>query len=343
MSSIQSLYERRVLGQPRIVLAVLVVVIAVFGYFSQEFKLDASADSLLLEQDLDLRYYRGITARYGSESYLIVTYNSRDDLFAADTLADIKKLRDELLAVEGLASVISLLDVPLINSPRIGLTELQQAVPNLESSRTDQALAREELINSPLYRELIMSADGRTTALLALFQVNADYEDLLFRRDRIRERQLSGAVTEEDRKALAQLNREITVERDLMTRRQQGDVAEVRKILDLHRDRADIRLGGLPMIVTDMLDYIRHDVVVFGLSILLFLIGLLATIFVRPRWVFMPMICCFTSVAVMLGYLGFMQWPVTVVSANFVALILIFSLYISSLGIKGLIIDLVNN
>jgi len=329
MQSLMTFYERLVLDRPRLSLAVLVVVVGFFAIFVSDFRLDASTESLLLEQDSDLRYYRGIRARYSSDNYLVITYTAKEDLFTVDTLADIARLRDELIATDGLSSVITMLDVPLIDSPPTSLKELQKEVPNLLSARTDIVLARKELTSSPLYRELIMSLDGRTTALLAKLQQDPVYEELRNQRDELHERQLTVNLSAEEQQKLTVLNEEIKKQRAALTKRQQADIATVRDILDRHREHADISLGGLPMIVTDMLEFIRHDVTVFGASILIFLIGLLTTIFMRPRWVVLSMLCCFTAVIVMIGYLGLTNWPVTVVSANFVALLLIFSLSIT--------------
>jgi predicted RND superfamily exporter protein len=299
-----AIYERFVLDQPRLTLVAVVVIVGFFAFFARDFKLDASADSLLLERDTDLRYYRGIRARYGSDDYLVITYKTKADLFAPETLADIKQLRDELAALESLTTVTTMLDVPLISSPPTTLQELQKEVPNLLSPRTDIELARQELTGSALYRELIMSLDGHTTALLAVFRKNPVYLDLLHQRDAIHERQLIADLSEDDQQTLKMLDDRIGIERARLTDRQQIEIDTIRKILDRHRGAAEIRLGGLPMIVTDMLDFIRHDVLVFGIGILVFLIGLLFVFFVRARWVVLSMLCCFMSVITMVGYLG---------------------------------------
>jgi len=324
-----SIYERFVLDQPRLTLLAISVIVGFFGFFAQDFNLDASADSLLLERDTDLRYYRGIRARYGSDDYLVITYTVKTDLFAPATLAEIRQLRDELAALDSISAVTTMLDVPLISSPPTTLQELQKEVPNLESPRTDIDLARQELTGSHLYRELIMSLDGRTTALLAAFRKEPVYLDLLGQRDEIHERQLIAELSEDDKRSLKMLDDRIGIERARLTKRQQIEIATIRKILDRYRGNAEIQLGGLPMIVTDMLDFIRHDVLVFGIGILVFLIGLLFTFFIRARWVVLSMLCSLMSVITMVGYLGLTRWPVTVVSANFVALLLIFSLSIT--------------
>ena len=329
MQSLFEIYERVFLQRARWALVGIFLIVGFFAIYATDFRLEASGDSLLLENDADLRYYRGITARYGSNSYLVVTYTAKGDLFATDSLVDLQRLRDEILELDGIASVVSILDVPLIDSPRSTLKELQIEVPNLLSPRTNLELARIELTESPLYKQLLMSADGRTTALLALLRLDQDYEDLLRQRDELRAERLLGELAVAQRSRLAALNLAIKDRRALVTAAQQADIGRVREILDAHRGRADLLLGGLPMIVTDMLEFIKRDVRVFGVGLLIFLVGLMLTIFVRLRWVVLSMLSCFMSIVVMIGYLGLVAWPVTVVSANFVALLLIFGLSIT--------------
>ncbi len=329
MNWVIAAWDRLFLDRPWLGLASVFVFVGFFAWFTPDFRLDASGDSLLLENDADLRYYRGTTARYGSDDYLIVTYTAQDDLFSPSMLADLQRLRDELLELDGFESVISILDVPLIDSPRTSLQELQNEVPTLLSPRTDMELARIELTTSPLYRQLLMSTDGRTTAMLARFRLDPEFIELLRRRDELREKQVFAELLPDEQRQMSELDREIRELRVRVTARQQADIARVRAILDAHRGRAELRLGGLPMIVTDMLEYIKRDVIVFGAGILVFLIGLMTTIFMRPRWVVLSMLACFLSIVVMIGYLGVTDWPVTVVSANFVALLLIFGLSIA--------------
>ena len=197
-----SIYERFVLDRPRLTLLAVVVIVGFFAFFAQDFRLDASADSLLLERDTDLRYYRGIRARYGSDDYLVITYTANADLFAPETLVEIGQLRDELVALDGISAVTTMLDVPLISSPPTTLQALQKEVPTLLSPRTDIELARQELTGSPLYRERLMSVDGRTTALQAFFGKNPTYLNLLRQRDEIHERQLIAELSEDEKRRL---------------------------------------------------------------------------------------------------------------------------------------------
>jgi len=145
-------YEGLFIRRARLAVVCIIVVVGLFAVFAPRFHLDASGDSLLLEDDGDLRYYRSIRARYGSGDFLVITYTPKQDLFADASLEKVQLLRDELTALDGLATVTTILDVPLIDSPRISLEELRVEVPNLLSERTDRELARRELTLSSLYR-----------------------------------------------------------------------------------------------------------------------------------------------------------------------------------------------
>jgi predicted RND superfamily exporter protein len=319
-----NLYQALFLDRPRLALLLLAGLVLLMGSQAPRLKLDASADALLLEDDADLRYYREVRARYGSDDFLVITYR-RDDLFSDEALADLGELRDAVASLERIGSVISILDVPLVASPPITLRELQDEVPHLLSPRTDRTMARRELVGSPIYRELLISADGLTTALLATFRLEPELVALLARRDGLIERRPRGLTAAEEAEIEA-LGPPIAAWRERVNRQQQADIDEIRQILARHEGTARIRLGGIPMITTDMLHYILRDVLVFGAAILVILTVLLAFIFRQPRWVLLPLLSCGAGAVVMLGWLALAHWPVTVVSANFIALLLIFSL-----------------
>ena len=159
-SAASELYERAVLGRPLVTLLVIAVITIACAWFAKDFGLDATTDSLTLERDEDLTYYRSIRARYESDDFLIVTFTPSEDLFSEQVLSDLKQLRDALAAVPGVDSVVSILDVPLIQSPPLDLQDLGSGVRTLEEEETDRGMAREELLTSPLYQNVIISTDG---------------------------------------------------------------------------------------------------------------------------------------------------------------------------------------
>ncbi len=326
MVSLLNAYDRFVLKRPAITLLVVAFVVAFFAYHTPAFRLDASADSLVLENDEALQYYRSIRARYGSDDYLIVTYTPDQDLFSDAVLADLQALRDEIAAMEHVESVTSLLDVPLIQSPPVSLAELSEKMPTLESPRTDKELARQEFPSSPMYRNLIISPDGRTTAMQVNFRRDETWHRLLKQRNELREKSLHGQLSADERATLDAVSAEFDAHSLKLRDQQSSDIAEIRSIIDRHHDTAELHLGGVPMIVSDSIDFIRHDLLVFGIGVLCFLVVILAVAFRKPRWVILPMLACGAAGVIMVGFLGLVDWPVTVVSSNFMSLLLILTL-----------------
>ena len=322
----ERIYERLVLGSPALVLGLTLLITLFFAWHSPSFQLDASADSLILENDQSLQYYRSVRSRYGSDDSLYVTYSPEGDLFDEAVLADLKTLRDKLAALENIKAVTSMLDVPLIESPPTTLTEISEQTNTIENGRGDIELARKEFTTSTLYRNLIMSPDARTTAMQVDFVDDDRYYELLDERDRLRTLEYEGTLDGAGKAALEAAEIAFYDYSKAVLDRQSEDIVAVRAILDEHRDNATIYLGGVPMIAADSIDFIRYDLVNFGTGVLAFLVVLLAVAFRRLRWVMLPMLTCSVSVVIMTGLLGLLNWPVTVVSSNFISLMLIITL-----------------
>jgi uncharacterized protein len=326
LQRLTDLYYRITLERPLIVWLAGILLLSVAVWFSQDFKLDASSDSLVLENDQDLRFYRAVRARYGSDDFLIVTLKPKTDLFSKKSLTNIRNLRDDLAGLGRVKSVLSILDVPLINSPRVTVSELQKQVRTLETEGMDIDLARKEFRESPLYRSLLTSEDEKITALLVYFKRDEVQSELQSQRDSIWEKQMEIDLTEQESRKLTEITAEIRQQNTRLQAQVQDDIATVRTILAKYKHAGEIHLGGVPMIASDMIDYIGRDIQVFGIGVTLFLIVLLTISFKRPRWVLVPMLICVVSAIVMVGFLGMMDWRVTVVSSNFVSLLLIITL-----------------
>ncbi len=320
------LYRQYLLRHPVAVLTCTLLLVVLVGSQARHFRLDASADSLVLEGDKDLATYRELRRRYTSDDFLVVAVTPKADLFSDAGLQTIQSLRDDLKALDEVASVTSLLDVPLLQSPPIGFTELQKGAPTLLDPQVDRGLARREFLTSPLYRELLLSPDGRTTALQVNLKPDPKYDRLLKRRNELAAADRRGELGPEEQEELERVRAEFKAYSAEVIDREARTIAKVRAVLDRHRDAADIHLGGVSMIVADMIDFIRHDLLTFGIGVLVFLVGMLALIFRQLRWVVLPMLCCGCAVWFMFGLLGWLDWRVTVVSSNFTSLLLIITL-----------------
>lgn len=292
----------------------------------QNFRLDASADSLILEGDEDLAYFRDISQRYGADEFLVVTYTPTADLFSDTALGRLTQLRDELASLPEVSSVLSIVDVPLIDSPRVTLSEIQERQRTLLDPDTDRALARQEFLSSPLYRDLVLNPSGTTTALLVNLKPDDTARALLSERERLRAQRDDGSLSPTDAAELERITGEYAELSAAAQARSQALIVTVRGILDRYRDEATLFLGGVPMIAADMIAFVRGDLRSFGVGVGLFILVLLALSFRRWHWVVVPTLTCAYVTVVMAGFLGLMGWPVTVVSSNFVSLMLIITL-----------------
>ena len=326
LPSIADIYDAIVLRRPMATLAVIAVIVLGLGWFTQDFRLDASSDSLVLERDSDLEYYRFLRSRYGSDDYLIVTYSPHGDLFSEEVLHDIGELRDKLRGLPNIESVTSILDVPLVMSPPANLRNLEAGIRRLESSETDRQLARIELQTSPLYRDLIVSSDGTTTAITIALQPYDGLRDLREARDALRAKALEGTLDEGEAGQLSVITSAYDEASAKALSQQAKTISALREVMLEHRDVATMHLGGVPMIVADSIAFIRSDLLMFGAAVFVFLMLTLSVLFKKYRWTILPLLTCVAASIVLTGMIGMLHWRVTVVSSNFVSLILILCL-----------------
>ncbi len=325
-SRIATAYDAIVLGNPKLVLVALLAVLVFFGYYTKDFRLDASADSLLLEDDLDLQTFRKIHQRYPSSDLLIVTYTPDRDLFSDQSLDSLKQLREELRKVASVDTVFTIIDAPLLKSSDQSFVEMINDIPSLEKPGIDRNRAKEELLNSPIYRELIISADGRTTALILGLVEDSGYNSLAQSRNELRAKKRNAGLSNEESQTLKRIESEYVQARDALSEQRHTDIAEIRVIVERYRGQGELYLGGAPMITDDMVTFVRNDLIVFGGGVLAFLIIVLTIIFRKPRWIVLPLLSCFYAGLIMMGVLGVSGWSVTVISSNFLALMLIITI-----------------
>ncbi len=321
------LYDKLVLAHPKVWLMLIALLMGVSGLYVKNFRLDASADSLVLENDGDLRYHRATSKTYGSEDFLVITYTPFNDLLSKDSLDGLRGLKEDLSKLKRIQSVVSILDVPLLNSPRIKISDLASNPRTLETPGLDKELAKKEFTESPIYRKFLASPDGKTTSLLAIYKRDEKYYSLMELRDDLREKKrIQELLPPEEERKLSEVSLEFKKHLAHIQDIQREEIKKVRLILDKYRDKAKIFLGGLPMITSDMVDLIETDLYVFGIGVFCLMVISMWFFFRKIRWVVVPMLCCITSVWIMVGYLGFLDWRVTVISSNFISILTIITI-----------------
>ena len=325
--SLFKLYDKIILQNPWSAIIVVFVLAIIMALGLPNFKLDASADSLTLEHDDDLNFSREVVQRYGSDNFLIVTFSpSKGALFDQNNLDTLAALREDLLQIEGIESVLSMLDVPLLYSPKIDITDLTGELNTLMSEGVDKQLAKSEFLSSPIYKDVILSADGNTTGMMATLDLDETYLQLVSKRDSLRLLRDTDGLSAQQEIQLQEVSAEFLNYRTAKAEVDHKRVAQIRELIEDYRDRATIFLGGPDMITADMITFIKSDLTVFGAGILVFIIATLALIFRQIRFVVLPLMTCALCLIIILGFLSWIDWRLTVISSNFVLLLLIITL-----------------
>ncbi|MBT7522195.1 MAG: MMPL family transporter [Nitrospina sp.] len=323
---LSDMYFKWVIEKPVWALIFVTLMVVGFSYHIPNFKLDASAESLVLENDNALEYYRKISKVYGSDDFLVITYSPKKDMMSDEVLADLKALSDELSKLDRIHSIDNILNVPLLNSPRVEIGKLATDIRTLETPGVNRELAREEFLKSPIYKNLLMSPDGKTTIIRVNFKRDQKYFDLLNKRNELRAKIKTKDFTSNDEVLFNKAKEEFRNYHASVLDKEDKVIQAVRYIMDRHRDNAEMFLGGVPMITTDMIGFIEHDLKTFGLGVIIFIILMLSLFFKKLRWVVLPVGCCLITTAVVVGFLGLMDWRVTVISSNFISILLIITI-----------------
>lgn len=323
---LRKIYQTIVLEYPRLCFIGILIVIGLLGYQAQYLEIDASSETLTLEDDKDMALTREITARYASPDFLVVAFTPKEDLLAEGTLDTIRRLKADLLKLERVESITSILDVPLLESPPKPVKELLEAVPTIESPGIDKELARQEFLNSPIYRDNLVSSDFKTTGILVNLHNDQTWQDFITQRNGLRLKEKDGSITPAEQATLAQLQLDFKAHRNRMRDLDHQNVQQVREIIQRYQGEGKLYLGGLTMIADDMITFIKNDLSRFGLGVLCLLIITLLVIFRQVHWILLPVLCCAFSVVATCGLLGLFGWEVTVISSNFISIQLIITM-----------------
>ena len=326
-NALLTFYQRKIIDHPWHAIAFHLAVTLLMGMGLPNFKLDASADSLTLEYDEDLNFFREVSKRYGSDNFLIVTFSPNfGELLDDKNLETLSSISKNLNNIKGVDSTLSLLDAPLLYSPKITVSDLENPLNTVLSEGVDKQLAKQEFLTSPIYKDMLLSADGKTTGIIAKLSFDPQYLELVSQRDSLRLVRDTEGLNSQQQLELAVISQEFLNYRTAKTAEDHRRVAEVRNLMDQYRDQATIYLGGPDMITADMVDFIKSDLAVFGIGILVFMIATLSFIFRSIRWVILPVATCALCLTIVLGLLSWLDWRLTVISSNFVSLLLIITL-----------------
>ena len=300
---IAQFYQNIILKNPKSIFIILLITLISFGYHSKDFRLDASSETLLIEGDPDLKYLQEISERYGSKEFLILTYTPNEGMVSDVSINNLLSLKYKIQSLDWVHNVVTLLDIPLLNSSDAPLQERLESFKTLKDEGIDKNRGFNEIVNSPVFRNFVISEDGKTSGIIVYIKKNEQLKN----------------VQEKTKE-------EIEKYKDQLKKQNHKNILEIRDVIKSYEDIGKIHLGGIPMIADDMMSFIKSDIIVFGLGVLIFIIITLWFVFKRIIWIIVPISSCFFSVIIMMGILGLLGWKVTVISSNFIALMLILTM-----------------
>ncbi len=320
------IYKKIVIDFPRFTLLLLSSIIIFSFYQAKNFNLDASSDALLLEGDKDLKYLREVNERYGAKDFLVLTYAPVENFTEKETILNLQLLKSKIEKLSWVDSVITVIDVPLLKSTDEGLMDRLKNYKTLAYPEIDRKRGFDEIMNSPIYKNYVISEDGKTSGIVVYLKKDERLAEFIKVKDKYFNQSRETGLTKEEKLNYKNFLREYEDYKNLYNKRNHQNISEIRDIINKYGDNAKIHLGGIPMITDDMMSFIKNDIVVFGFGVLFFIIFTLWFIFRNFKWVLMPLAGCATSVVIMIGLLGLIGWKVTVISSNFIALMLILNM-----------------
>ena len=315
-----------IIAKNKLVISLVLVLSVVFGYLSTKLSIDASAETLLLEHDPDLKAYRQIAQRYDSPGLLVVAFTPKDDLFSPKNLELIKNLSGELAKNDMVSSVISILNVPLLNSVKGGVTGILDHTPTLSDKDINISKAKLEFAKSPIYSGNLISKDLKTTAIALNLKQDDKFNELLNERNLLSQKESNGTITQAEKLKFKALLAEFKAYRDELRKSDHKNLKAIKTAIAKFNANDELFLGGANMIADDMIGFIKSDLLVYGLSVLALLSFSLWLFFRQVRWIVLPMFICAVSAIFTTGIFGMFGWEVTVISSNYIALQLIITI-----------------
>ncbi len=294
-------YQKNVIQRPKLIFTILIICLIFFGYFSKNFRLDASSETLLIEGDPDLKYLNEITERYGAREFLVLTYTPEENMISSNSINNLLNLKNKIQSLDWVHSVVTLLDIPLLSSTDKPLAERLKNFTTLKTEGVNKERGFNEILNSPVFRNFVISEDGNTSGIIVYLKskdLNRNFKSI----------------------------KEFEEYKDELKKQNHENILEIREIIKDFSNNSKIHLGGIPMIADDMMSFIKNDIMIFGIGVLIFIIVTLWFVFRKIIWIIIPLSSCFFAVIIMTGLLGFLGWKVTVISSNFIALMLILTM-----------------
>ena len=328
---------RMLVSAPKLSLALALILCAFLSAFVPKLAIDASTQTLLLENDKDLELWRDITKRYKIPNTLVIAYTPNSDLLSESSISTLAALSKDLAQIKGVKSVFSMLDAPLLLSSGLKFSDLLGTIPTLKDSNASKEAIKAEFLSSPFYKNSLVSSDFKTTALLLTLEPNYRYDEFIASITAL-ENTLKTAENNATAKTLLKEQRAaFKAYRDELRIAEHEQITQIRQVIAKYNQNSQSRiphqasssqlfLGGINMIADDMIAFVRSDLATYGLATLLLCSLCLFVYYLQLRYVFLAIFICLVCVGVASGLFGLLGFEITVISSNYIALQLIITL-----------------
>ena len=328
---------RMLVSAPKLSLALALILCAFLCAFAPKLAIDASTQTLLLENDKDLELWRDIVKRYEIPNTLVIAYTPNSDLLSESSISTLAALSKDLAQIKGVKSVFSMLDAPLLLSSGLKFSDLLGTIPTLKDSNASKEAIKAEFLSSPFYKNSLVSSDFKTTALLLTLEPNPGYNEFIASITAL-ENTLKNAQNNATAKTLLKEQRAaFKAYRDELRIAEHEQITQIRQVIAKYNQNSQSRtphqasssqlfLGGINMIADDMIAFVRSDLATYGLATLLLCSLCLFVYYLQLRYVFLAIFICLVCVGAASGLFGLLGFEITVISSNYIALQLIITL-----------------
>ena len=264
------IYKKLIIDFPKLTLFFLLIIIVFSLYQAKNFNLDASSDALLLEGDPDLKYLREVNETYGSKDFLFLTYTPVSSFIEKETILNLQLLKSKIEKLTWVDSVITVIDVPLLKSTDEGLMDRLKNYKTLAYPEIDRKKGFDEIINSPIYKNYVISEDGKTSGIVVYLKKDERLAEYIKIKEKYYNQSIEVGLSKQEKINYKEFLKEYENYKNLYNIRNHQNISEIRDVIGKYGENAKIYLGGIPMIADDMMSYIKSDLIVFGIGVFIF-------------------------------------------------------------------------
>ena len=262
-----AIYKKLVIDFSKISILLIILLVGFSLYQSKNFNLDASSDALLLEGDPDLKYLREVNKTYNSKDFLFLTYAPVSSFIDKETILNLQLLKSKIEKLSWVDSVITVIDVPLLKSTDENLMDRLKNYKTLAYPEIDRKRGFEEITNSPIYKNYVISEDGKTSGIVVYLKKDERLAEYIEIKNKYFDQSNESGLSREEKVNYKNFLKEYEEYKNLYNIRNHQNITEIRDVINKYGENAKIHLGGIPMIADDMMGYIKSDIIVFGIGV----------------------------------------------------------------------------